>query len=341
MKRLVIDGFGKFLGIEDDQIVVREKGSVIHRVPPGEIRQVIISGKGSLSTHALEKLLENQVDVLFIDFRGKIRARIYGPILRTVKTRREQYKAFDDERSVILSKEFAKTKIKNQYAVLGTIAKARKDYDAKTAQAIMNLREKIRDQLKELDEAKEEKCNDIREKIMGIEGNSSSYYWLALSKIFPTEFNFAGRTGRYATDPINAMLNYGYGVLLGDVLRAIHLAGLDPYAGFLHVDRPGRESMALDLIEEFRQQVVDKPVIKLVTKKQVSIDDFEIFGNSCRIKDDARLLLLREVLGKLESKVEYRGKKYTFTQVIQKQAIQIAKFLRGEISSYRGFYLRW
>ncbi|MBU7018228.1 MAG: CRISPR-associated endonuclease Cas1, partial [Theionarchaea archaeon] len=100
--------------------------------------------------------------------------------------------------------------------------------------------------------------DDVRQSLQGFEGNSSRIYWTSLSATFPPDLGFQGRAGRYAQDPINSMLNYGYGILQGEVLRAIHFAGLDPYGGYLHVDRSGRSSLVFDLMEEFRQQVVDK-----------------------------------------------------------------------------------
>lgn len=340
MKRLVIDGYGKFLGIRDEQIVVREKGKVISSSSPSELRQVIISGSGSLSTNAINKLVENNVDVLFIDYFGKVKARLSQPVLRTVETRRQQYKAYDDERGVLLSKQFVYAKLRNQMAVLGTLAKARKDYDKGSADILMKNRGEIGNNTKKILKIDGRCCEEVRGEIMGIEGYSATFYWSALSEIFPRELNFKDRSGRFAKDGINAMLNYGYGVLFGDVMRGIHFSGLDPYAGFLHADRPGKPSMALDLMEEFRQQLVDKVVIKLITKGQVKPQDFEIHGNSCRINDNLRRLLLRELLGKLESSITYQDKQLQWSNLILKQARSVAKYLRGE-SSYNGFYLRW
>lgn len=110
MDRLVIDGWGKFIGTDHEQIIVKEKkdgvNSVIHRCIPQDLRQVVISGRGSISTDAIELLAEHGVDVVLIDWRGQVTAYISPPQMRTVNTRREQYRAFDTPAGAVLAKEF-------------------------------------------------------------------------------------------------------------------------------------------------------------------------------------------------------------------------------------------
>jgi CRISPR-associated protein Cas1 len=137
------------------------------------------------------------------------------------------------------------------------------------------------------------------------------------------------------------MLNYGYGILEGEVWRAVHYAGLDPYGGFLHVDRPGRPSMVLDLMEEFRQQVVDKSVFALVAKNVITPTDFELVEGMCRLSDKARKALISEIVGKFESYVRVGDIKLRWCDLILKQTRDVAKYLRGELTKYDAFYLRW
>lgn len=341
MDRIVIDGFGKFLGRDGATVVVKEKGSVVHRALPENLRQVIFSGKGSASTDAIELLAKHGVDVIFIDFLGNVTARLSPPILKTVETRREQYYAYNDRRSIHLSKEFVLSKLKNQKSLLGTLAKKRKDTDPETAEFAQSARNNIEDVINQISEMKGTKIDEVRERLMGFEANGSKLYWEAFGRIFGEEWGFKERSGRYAGDAINAMLNYGYGVLKGEVLRAVHFAGLDPYGGFLHADRSGRPSMVLDLMEEFRQQLIDKTVIKLVTKKQVRPEEFKIESGLCRLEDSARKLLLTEVLEKFEDYVRIEDTKIAWCNLILQQARSAASFLRRDTSEYRGFWLRW
>jgi CRISPR-associated protein Cas1 len=347
MDRLVIDGWGKYIGTDHEQIIVKERkdgtNTVIHRCIPQDLRQVVISGKGSISTDAIELLAEHGVDVVLIDWRGQVTAYISPPQMRTVNTRREQYRAFDTPAGAVLAKEFINAKLHNMSATLGTLAKSRKDTFPESAENLKNARDAVNIWVEKLEglSIKGKTCNDVRETIMGFEGNASASYWQSILEIIPAEFGFKERSGRYAADPVNAMLNYGYGVLEGECWRAVHYSGLDPYGGFLHVDRPGKASMIFDLMEEFRQQVVDKSVIKIFSLGQVKPGDFTIENGVCKMADDARKLLLNELLTKLESQMRYEDKNIKWTDLILDQARDVAQFLRGESRTYKGFWLRW
>jgi len=344
--RLVVDGFGKFIGKENQLIVVREKGRVIKRMKPDELKQVIIAGSASISSEAVKLMLKNAVDVVFIDRSGHVAGRLMHPFVGTAKTRREQYLAYNDERGVVLAKEFAKAKLRNQVSVLSNLAKARRDSNPEVAERLMQAREGVKTSIEKLEGVSGEKIEDVREEIMGIEGIASQEYWNALSLIFPEEYGFKQRRGlevgqtRYAQDIINAMLNYGYAILHSECIRAVELAGLDPYAGFLHADRSGRTSVALDLMEEFRQQIVDRAVIKLVSYRQVKPGECEMKNFVCMLSDSARRVLLQEVLKRFEMKTQYMGRNMAYSTIILQQARRIASLLRGE-GKYSGFWQGW
>jgi len=341
MKRLVVDGYGKFVGRRKNQIVVREKGKVKDYVVAEDLRQVVVSGGGAISFDAMELLGECGVDLVVIDWRGRITSRLASSMMRTVQTRREQYYAYRDYRGGHLAKQFVYAKMKNQYAVLGTLAKTRKEAFPAIAENLIQKRKVISVQLRLLEEVEDAEVSYIRDQLMGLEGYASKHYWEGISKIIPKDYGFIERSGRYAKDPVNSMLNYGYALLEGEVWRCIHFAGLDPYGGFLHVDRPGRPSMVLDLMEEFRQQLVDKTVIRMITKNIVTPKGFEMKEGICKMSDASRRALLKEVIGKFEEYLRYKGVKLRWTDLILTQARNIAKYVRGETRKYESFYLRW
>ncbi|MDI6903701.1 MAG: CRISPR-associated endonuclease Cas1 [Methanocellales archaeon] len=341
MDRLVVNGYGKYVGTRENQIVVKEKGKIIAYELAEKLRQVLITGRGSISFDAMNLLAENGVDLLVVDWKGEVKARLSSPSMRTVKTRREQYYAYNDKRGVRISKNIALAKLRNQYAVLGTLAKRRKETKPESAETLTQMRNEISAQIPVLEQIKSRTIDNARETIMGVEGICSSYYWRGFASVIPEDFSFNDRSGRYARDPVNAMLNYGYGILRGEVWRAVHFAGLDPYGGFLHVDRPGRPSMVLDLMEEFRQHLVDKSVVRLITKRMVSPNDFALEQGLCKLSDSARKKLLSEILGKFEDYVRVGSNKMRWCDLIVKQARDVAKYLRGETTSYEGFYQRW
>jgi len=192
-----------------------------------------------------------------------------------------------------------------------------------------------------LKEIEEQPIDSVRGKIMAVEAVASKSYWTAVSKVIPDELGFEGRSGRGAGDPVNAMLNYGYSILEGEVWRGVHYAGLDPFGGFLHVDRPGRPSLVLDLMEEFRQQLVDKVVIGLTTKRTASPEDFTFEGGKCFLGETLRRGLVVKILEKFERYQWYEGRRRRWCDIVHLQAVKVAKYLRGETPRYEGFYLRW
>jgi len=345
MERLVVDGFGKFISAEGTNIVVREfsgkEKKTLYYVPVDTLRQVIISGKGSISVDAMNLLAKNQVDVVIIDSRGEVTAKVAPMEFRTVKTRREQYYAYNDHRSGYLAKKFIEGKARNQYALLGTLAKSRKDVKPEVADALVAARDSIRPLIEAITTFPDEPIEKIRNPLMGTEGMISDIYWKAFKTVIPDDFNFMERSGRNATDPVNAMLNYGYGILEGEIHRAIHIAGLDPYAGYLHADRPGSSTLTYDLMEEFRQQIVDKTVVAQVTKGVIKPSNFTTKDGMCRLDDNARKGLLKDVLEKFEDYTTKGDERIKLCDLMVGQARAVAKYLRGEATTYEPYYLRW
>jgi CRISPR-associated protein Cas1 len=337
VQRLIVDGWGKFLGADHDQIVVKEKGSVVYRCLPRDLRQVIFSGKGSLSTDAIELLAAHGVDIVFLDWKGEVRVHFFPPELRTVSTRKEQYAAYNDRRGVALAVEFVTAKVNNQRAVLGSLAKRRVDTDPCVAEALYAARESIGEIVPFQTDASH--IEHVRDELMAYEANAAKLYWGTLTTLF-AGWQFTARSGRYATDPINAMLNYGYAMLRGEVERCLHFAGLDLHGGFLHADRPGRTSLALDLMEEFRQHIVDKTVFNAVTRNMLERSEFDLVEGIARMHDRARKLLQTRIGSRMEEYVRIGDERILWCNIILRQAHAIAKFVRGE-GDYRGFWMRW
>jgi CRISPR-associated protein Cas1 len=154
--------------------------------------------------------------------------------------------------------------------------------------------------------------------------------------VLPDKYGFAGRTGRGATDPVNAALNYAYGILYGQIERSLVLAGLDPFAGFLHVDRPGKPSLTLDFIEEFRPVVVDRTIFGLANKN-VSIH----FDENKMLTKETRRMLADKINERLDTEASFEGKRHPLRAIIQKQARHLATFLRGERLVYVPFQMSW
>ena len=340
-RRLVVDGYGKYIGRKGDCIVVREKGQTLLTVPAERLRLVLVTGRGSISFDAARLLSEHGVDLILVSRYGRVAGRLSTPVLRTVQTRRQQYYAYNDWRSGYLARQFLLGKARNQAAILRTLAKARAETSPGQAETLRKASNKVSEYVAMIRRVRAVPVEKVREKLMGLEGNASQTYWQAIKTIIPDGYGFPGRTGRHAQDPVNAMLNYAYAILEGEVWRAVHYAGLDPYGGFLHADRPGRASLVYDLMEEFRPHLADKTVLTLISRGTVKPQDFEYEAGRCILDRNARRSLAQTMEEKMEAYTHYRERRIRWTDLILKQAIQVAKYLRGEETEYKPFHQRW
>lgn len=333
--RLLIDDFGKSISRRDNQIVIKKDGKEIDYFLASDLEQIIILGKGSITFDAIGLLADNDVDLIAIDWRGNIRYRLASKEHNNVQIRKQQYFALNDVRSGYLAKKFIESKIKNQRATLATLSRTRGGVEFLDGQ-----KEKLGNLIEALDKIPFKPSEDIRSDILGIEGIASHEYWVGFRSVIGEEYGFLKRSGRGAQDMVNAMLNYSYAILASEVLKALHISGLDPYAGFLHSDRYGRKSLVFDLIEEFRQQIVDRSVLKLINRGQIEKDDFEMTDEGVLIGEECRKLLVKTVLDKLNTEVTFNGVKKKYVDFIAGESQNIVEFLLYG-KEYKTFYIRW
>jgi CRISPR-associated protein Cas1 len=333
---VVVSDFGCTLGKKSERLLVRQKGAVLSETPFRDLEQITISSRGiSLSTDVIQECSEYGIQINFISFSGKPYAKLSSPNLTgTVITRREQLMAYADRRGVTLAKAFIEGKLKNQANVLKYFAKYRRSTDKeKYAEIYRGIGEidRIRGQLSAMEA---ERIDDLRGQLFAVEGRAAQHYWNALALLTGDRVEFPGRERRGASDPLNSALNYGYGMLYAQMEGAIILAGLDPYAGFLHTDRPGKPSMVLDMVEEFRAVVVDRIIVALATKGS----GIEMEGD--KLAEKTRKDLARRVLDRLNGEETFESKKHKLRNIIHMQARRIAGFLRGE-RNYKPFVGSW
>ena len=230
--------------------------------------------------------------------------------------------AYLDQRGVALAKAFVYGKIKNQVNTLKYFSKHRKEAQRETYEKIMAAVKKMENICKELDSLNGEKIDELRGQFLSIEGRASAVYWDLVALILEGKVDFPGREHRGAEDPFNSLLNYGYGILYSQVWSAVILAGLEPFAGFMHVDRPGKPSLVLDLIEEFRQPVVDRTVIAIFSKgAKIQLEE----GKLAETRKDFAERILRGWRQLTITKGKFRLLNYHPTA-----ARSIASFVQGE-----------
>lgn len=333
--RLIIDGFNKTINKRDNQIVIKEDGKEIDYFLPKDLKQIIILGKGSITFDAIALLADADVDLIGINWRGEIKYQLVSKEHNNVQIRKQQYQSMNDSRSGYLAKKFIESKIKNQKSLLGALSRNRDGVEFLDFQ-----KNKLDNLAKALTDIKNKPSEKIRSEILGIEGMASQEYWRGFRYVIADEFEFTHRSGKGAQDLVNSMLNYSYAILASEVLKSLHMSGLDPYAGFLHADLYGRTSLVFDVMEEFRQQIVDRSILRLINLGQIDKDDFEIKNDFVYIGEDCRKLLVKTVLDKLNSEVTFNGIQKTYSDFIEVESKNIVNFLMYQ-TQYKTFYIRW
>jgi len=261
-----VDQHGAFIGKHSQRLCVKVQKETVAEVPLIHVDHVLVAARGvSISSDAVQLCTEAGVPITFVAWNGQPYARLVSAgLVGTVQTRRQQILAYEDQRGLHLARAFARGKLGNQANLLKRMAKYRKGADPPLYRQMREAAAAIEALAGQVDQVAGATVDEARPALLNLEGRGASLYWSAVKALLPADLDWPGREGRGADDLVNSLLNYGYGILYTQVEHAVLLAGLDPYAGFCHVDRPGKPSLVLDLIEEFRQPVVDRVVWALL-----------------------------------------------------------------------------
>ncbi len=297
------------------------------KISPREVEQVIIAGESSITSGVVRLLLENGVDLVFV---RHIPTNFFARVVRSdhnmITDLWRRQILMDGDMRMEIAREILDCAIYNKVRILQSLAKNRElDFDRE----IMYLNERKSDL---------EVIKDINV-LMGNEGDVTRRYFGALRKIIPEEFGFGRRERHPPHDPVNSMLSYGYTVLKSRVEYGLMQAGLNPYEGILHTTYRDRTALSFDLMEEFRQPVVDRVVITAITQRQIRVDEFEPREDMCYMSEEVRKKFLEALYTRLEDRYTFQGKKLEFLDIIFEQARTLAKAIRdGE--RYKGFRYR-
>jgi len=340
------------------KVNVPEKKTV--EIPLREVESIIVGKSVQITTQALESLSTYAINIVYTSM-GKPFG-LYTPFANvgTVFTRRQQLLAYEDWRGVHLAIKFVLGTIENKRKLLLYFAKNRK---VSNPQKAMRLKAGARHIGKMVDSllkfskvnVKNRNLSEIRAQLMGIEGQTTKTYFQEYGNLFPREMWTLHRSRRPPRDPLNSLLSLGYTVVQGYITTAIAAAGLELYAGFLHSDRSGKPSLALDLLEEFRQPIVDRLIARLVFKGMIKAEDFDNNFNGFRLKQDKKTLFYKELrktiighdgsegLFEFESSVNIKRRTNSLNYKAQmiRQARKVANFLIGAKSEYTPFIMKW
>ncbi|MBL8221873.1 MAG: CRISPR-associated endonuclease Cas1 [Bryobacterales bacterium] len=331
--QLYVAGFGLFLGKKSERVVVKKDRQVCAQVPFLRLQEIVVGSRGvSLSSDLLEELCARGIRLAFLNNSGKPYALITSPLLTaTVETRRAQMAAIGSERGAELARWMVAGKIHNQEKLLRYFGKSR---TGEAGAELNRVAGQLRGLRRQALEVSGDSAGAVRGTLMGYEGTAGRLYWKAIRGILPEGNGFEGRNPHQPGDAVNAALNYGYGILYGHVWGAVMNAGLEPFAGFLHTDQSGKPSLVLDLVEEFRQPVVDRAIFSWLTKGGSLVQVKGMLDAASREAIAGRVML------RLQSVEPHRGKSHQIRSVIQMQARLAASAVRG-MREYRPFAFKW
>ncbi|MCF7790689.1 MAG: CRISPR-associated endonuclease Cas1 [Victivallales bacterium] len=301
--QLVINTFGTSIHRKKELFVFKIEDRKVE-LAARKIHSILITTGVHFSSDTILLATEHNIDIVMLDKYGKPYGRFWnGKMGSTAAIRRAQLEYSESEKGLEIVKNWAVTKLKNQEDFLKELMNRRPGSEDIFQPAIIKLTEN-RMKLKNL----KGDIHELRSSIMGLEGSAAASYWKVLGQLPPEQFKFKTRSRHPAGDPVNAMINYAYGVLYSKVERACIIAGLDPYIGFLHTDNYNKKSLVFDMIEIFRIYA-DRTVLKLFTGRQCKKNMFrKESSGSMTLNKAAKELLLNKFNEFLDSKVKYKVK---------------------------------
>lgn len=343
--KIFLDDFGIFLGRKRNRFIIKKDGEA-KEIVADDVDSIICCSSGvAFSASALDLAVANNIQVIFARYRGWP----YGILMPatmtgSVRARREQFIAYNDERSVVLAKKFIAGKLVNQANFLKLMAKNRRQTNPDLAERLYKSGKLIDETNERISREQGSNIDEKRQQLMNLEAEAARYYWDSVRQILPPDLGFTGRETRGARDAFNAMLNFGYQtILFPEVWKAVSYAGLDFYAGYLHADRSGKPSLVLDMMEEFRQQLVDRTLIGLITKSVIKPNEIiaaEAVEEGRVLSKEVIKVLLTSFQERLDSEVMFNGQKGSLKSFIHLQPRCVVRFLLKE-ADYVPFCLGW
>lgn len=339
LNTLYVTTQGAYLSKERESIIVSIEREVKLRVPVHTLDGIICFGNVLCSPFLLGFCAEKGLEVSFLTAHGRFLARVNGPVSGNVLLRRRQYRmADDDQASSGIARSCLIGKVANSRHLLQRCLRDHGDNhdDEAIKQTVMRLKNSL-EKLK-----RSASVDELR----GLEGDCSREYFSVFDKAIGSQkkhFSFAGRSRRPPLDNMNALLSFIYTLLAHDTRSALESVGLDPAVGFLHRDRPGRYSLALDTMEEFRSVLADRLALSLVNLKMVTGNGFRKTESGAVVMDDnTRKKVLRAWQERKKDEVTHPfiNEKISVGMIPFVQALLLARHIRGYIEAYPPFIWR-
>ena len=341
MKRLAntlyVTTQGSYLAKEGETVAVRLEGQVRLRVPIHNLEGIVCFGQVGASPALMGLCGQRGVTLSFLTERGRFLARVQGPVSGNVLLRRQQYRIADDrEQRLELARAFVIGKLVNCRSVL--LRGARDHSASKGAPALRAAATRLADIGQRLEQEKG------LEAVRGLEGEAARVYFEVFDHLITADgedFFFKVRSRRPPLDNMNALISFLYVLLTHDVASALEGVGLDPAVGFLHADRPGRPSLALDLMEEMRPLLADRLALSLINRRQVKATGFNSTeSGAVTMDDDTRKAVLKAYQKRKQEIISHSflEEKCAWGLLPHAQSLLLARRLRGDLDGYPPFF---
>ena len=340
MKRLLntlyVTGTNRYLSLDGENVVVLEEREEIGRVPLHNLQSIVTFGYTGASPALMGACAQRNIDLTFMSGNGRFLARVTGEVRGNVTLRKQQYRISENkEKSISIARNFIFGKVYNARWIL---ERAARDYPMRLDA------EKLKEKSMFLNHSLQEirVCEDDS-KLLGLEGEAASVYFSVFDQLILQQkenFFFRERSRRPPLDNVNAMLSFAYSLLAGMCGSALEAVGLDPYVGFYHTDRPGRISLALDVMEELRGVMADRFVLTMINKRIVKKEYFiQKENGAVMLNDSGRKLFLSAWQERKQDVIKhpFLNEKIEWGMIPHAQAMLLARYLRGDLDEYPPF----
>lgn len=325
-----------YLSLDGENVVIKRENAEVARLPLHNLESILTFGYTGASPALMGACAKQNIDLCFMTANGKFLARVVGETYGNVLLRKTQFRNSDIPNECLrISKSIITGKLYNSRAV---IDRTIRDHALKVdVEALDNAKNKIANSLRNIQSV------GTLEELRGIEGEAAQVYFSVFNHLIinqKQDFSFNKRTKRPPLDKMNAVLSFLYVLLSHDCASALEGIGLDAYVGFMHKDRPGRASLALDLMEEFRSVFADRLALTIINRNEIESKGFTIKDNGAVIMDDdTRKIILNAWQTKKKTVIThpFLGEKIEWGLVPHIQAMLLARYLRGDIDEYPPF----
>lgn len=326
-----------YLSLDGDNVVVKCDGEVLGRVPLLNLDGIVTFGYTGASPRLMEACVKKNMSIVFLSASGKFLARVIGETKGNVVLRKKQYTVSENEdESLLIAKSCILGKVYNCRWVLERATRDHPlqiDYDG-----VKHAIELLKNSMTYIKDSK------TFDELRGYEGEAASIYFSVFNELIlqqKEDFSFDGRNRRPPTDAVNALLSFSYTLLSNMIKSSLECVGLDPYVGFLHTDRPGRASLALDMMEELRPVLADRFVLSLINKRIVNIKGFYKKESGAVLMDDnTRKIVINEWQNRKKDEIKhpFLNEKIEWGMVPHAQALILARYLREDLDAYPPFF---